>query len=529
MEGNTSILIVGAGPTGLMMACELARFGIPFRIIDKKKGSTLSSNATWIQPRTLELFDKIGIIDRFLKLGHPCHALNLYAEGNVLTTLTLNSIDSIFPFILMLPQSETERLLVEYLESLGIKIERNHELINVKLEDKRVKSIIQDETHRLETITSDWLIACDGANSIIRETCGFHFPGEDLKEQFIVADAKIDFSYMSKDEIHLFFDTGTILGAFPLGSNKYRIIANLHLDYPRKTFTSREVVDLVQERAHGNYYVTDVEWISQFWIHGKLTDQMRFGPIFLAGDAAHIHSPAAGQGMNTGLQDAINLAWKLAYVIQNKAQLSLLDSYDAERYPVVKHVVEQNEYFTKMALFDKTFITKLKAFSQKLEHDPVALSKEIGEQITQLDVEYRSSPIVDLTESAALSIRAGERAPDVELHSSIRLYQYFQNTFHNVLIFFESENIPAEVIELKAQLEQRYPELLKIYFVSKENKENREDVIIDKDNILHRAYHIERPTIFVIRPDGYIGYASTDLAFNPINQFLNIYLIPTRR
>ena len=360
LSNNLPVLIVGAGPTGLMMAAILARYGINFRIIDKKSERTPGSNATWIQTRTLELFDQLGVLDKFLKVGHRCDAINFYEDGKHLSQLSLKNIESIYPFILTLPQNKTEELLEEYLKGFNCGVERSVELIDIKYDSDIVTSTLKNTDGYADIVKSNWLIACDGANSLVREKCGFHFPGEDLTEQFIVADATIDFSYLSKDEMHFFFDPGTVLTAFPLGSNRYRLAGNLHFELPRKSFYDVEVIEMVQERAHGNYYVSDVSWVSSFWIHGKASESMRKGPIFLAGDAAHIHSPAGGQGMNIGLQDAYNLAWKLALVIKAKAKLSLLETYHIERYPVIYESVEQNEFYTKLALFDKDFLAKLK-------------------------------------------------------------------------------------------------------------------------------------------------------------------------
>ena len=522
---NLPVLIVGAGPTGLMIM-RIARQGVTFRIIDKKSERTLASNATWVQTRTIELLDQIGILDQFIKVGHPCEAINLYADGKQLSQLSLKHIDSIYPFILMLPQSKTEQILEEYLRELNHTVERSLELTDVKCSNETATSTLRHADGRTETIISDWLIACDGANSIVREKCGFHFPGEDLTEQFMVADATIDFSYMSKDEIHLFFDSGAILAAFPLGENRYRLAANLHLDHPRKIFTEREVIEIVQERAHGKYYVTDVAWISLFWIHGKIAEHMRKGPIFLAGDAAHIHSPAGGQGMNTGIQDAFNLAWKLALVINEKAEPSLLESYQIERYPIVKEVVEQNEYFTKLALFDDTFVSKLQNFSQALSDDNhIALENKIGNQLTQLDIQYQNSPIVDY-EFASTSLQPGLRAPDIHVDKAT-LYQYLSNTQHNILLFTglnPTEETLGKIKHLQKSLENQYHDLIKSYVVHQEPLNGFSSTILDTNGVIHKSYQVKTPAIYIIRPDTYIAYYSEHLDVLSIEKFLRRYL-----
>jgi len=529
MSGYLPVLIVGAGPTGLMMACELARQGVSFRIIDKNPEQTLSSNATWIQTCTIEIFDHIGIVDRFLKIGHPCDGIHLYIDGKSLVTIPLNNIDSIYPFVLMLAQSETERLLIDRLEEFNKRIERSLELIDVKQDNNAVIATIKHADGNTEIITSDWLIACDGANSTVREKCHIFFPGENLTEQFIVADAKID-SYMANNEIHVFFDHGAIFAASPLGPNNYRITANLHLDYPRKIFTEREVIEMAQERAYGAYYVNKASWISSFWIHSKLVKHMRHDSIFLAGDAAHIHSPAGGQGMNTGLQDTYNLAWKLALVIKGKAKPALLNSYQLERYPVVNNIVDQTERLTKMALFDKAFLSKLRKFSSKFLHNEAVLSKKIGTQITQLDIRYKESPAISYDEStSAKSPRQGEHAPDVIIDSSKRLYDYLRNMLHNILLFTgpgpsAKKNELDKLKQLQKLLNQIYSQQIKIYIITNEELKDMDNVILDVNNSIHDRYNIKHPSIYIIRPDGYIAYYSKNFNHTLIEDFLKRYL-----
>lgn len=526
MTNHLPVLIVGAGPTGLMMACELARYGVSFRIIDKKSDPTVSSNATWIQTRTIELFDHLGIADRFLKISNLCHAINFYLDGKSLVKIPLNYIDSTYPFILMLPQCETERLLNQYLEESNKKVERSLELIDVKQSDNTVISTIKYPDGHTETIPSDWLVACDGANSTVREKCNMFFPGEDLPEQFIVADAQIE-SFMSKDEVHVFFDKGAIFAAFPLGSNKYRISANLHLTHPRKIFAEREVIEMTQERAHGAYYVKSVSWISPFWIHSKVVKHLQDGSIFLAGDAAHIHSPAGGQGMNTGIQDAYNLAWKLALVSKGKAKPSLLNSYHPERSPVVNEIVAQTERYTKMALFDNRFLTKLQQFERRISRNPMRLSKKIGTQLTQLGIQYKNSPVIDYENISGKSLQQGTRAPDVVIDKSMRLYQYLRNSRHNVLLFTgqkSGKNTLKKIIELQKWLSQTYSDLIEIHVISKDKLNNINNIILDVNDIVHEHYHVKNPAIYIIRPDNYIAYCSKNLDSVSIERFFKRYL-----
>ncbi len=530
MNHPLSILIVGAGPTGLMLACELARHGISFRIIDKNTEPTVSSNATWIQTRTIELFDQIGIADRFIKKGNLCHAINIYVNGKSLIKIPLNYIDSNYPFILMLPQSETERLLIQRLGELNNKVERSTELIEIKQNDDTVTAIIQHASGQTETISSDWLVACDGANSTVRSKCHIDFEGEDLPEQFIVADAQIE-SFMSKDEVHVFFDQGTLFSAFPLGSNTYRITANLHLTHQRKMYTEREVIEMAQERAYGAYYVKSVSWISPFWIRSKVVRQMRHGSILLAGDAVHVHSPAGGQGMNTGIQDAYNLAWKLALVIKGKAKSLLLDSYFDERYPIVKEIVNQTDHYTKMALYDRAFLKKLLRFEMKMKKDQGQFSKKLMEQLTQLNIQYRNSPIIDYENVSKKSVQQGKRAPDVVIDNTTRLYDYLRNTKHNILLFTgltSGKDKLIKMIELQKLINQSYSDIIKTHIVMPEKLFDVENLILDLQAVIHKHYQIKHASIYILRPDNYIAYYSKKFDFNLIENFLHRYLIVRR-
>ncbi len=519
MDKHIPVLIVGAGPTGLLLAAELSRRGVSFRIIDKKPERTLASNATWMQTRTLELLDQLGIVTRFLKAGHPCHAINLYLAGKILTTLPIDQIDSTYPYILMLPQSHTERLLIDYLNEAKVHVERSLELIDVQQENGIVTARVKSKGI-MQTMTCDWLIGCDGANSVVRQKCKIVFPGEDITEQFMVADGKID-SFMSKDEIHVFFDEGTVFAASPLGMNKYRLAANIHQSHPRQNFYEKEVVEMVQERGYGSYYVSDISWVSPFWIHGKIAEQMSQGSVFLAGDAAHIHAPLGGQGMNAGMQDAFNLAWKLALVIKGKAKAALLESYHAERYPVVKEIVAQAESFTKMVLFDPSFLTKLREFSDKIIEGDKPLIEHVSTMLSQIGIEYHKSPLIQYENAvSSASPQPGARVPDVKINKSTRLYHYFRHAEHTVLLFMGDgvDNL-EEMITLQQWLVKTYSGLIKVYLVSKEEIKETEDLIVDSENAIFTHFKLEKPAVYIIRPDTYIGYCSSNLEKSAIGKY----------
>lgn len=532
MKNNLAVLIVGAGPTGLMMGCELQRHNISFRIIDEKEEPTKGSNANWIQSRTLEIFDFMGIAERFIKIGNKCEAINIYLKGQPITNIAINKINSVYPFVLMLPQSETERLLNDRLNEFDIRVEKSSKFLNFQQTSEGMVSTIRHANGDTEDITSNWVIACDGANSSIREKCHLSFSGKDIPEQFMVADAKMS-SFLPTNEIHIFFDKGTIFPekrtlftAFPQAVREYRISANLYQDSPRKFFTSQEVKEVVAERTYGNFIVDSVSWISPFWIHSKIVDQMHQGAIFLAGDAAHIHSPVGGQGMNAGIQDAFNLAWKLALVIKNKATKSLLNTYQEERFPIVNNIVNQTDFFTNIFLFDKSFSRKLKKFSVDISEHPF-LSKQIAEELTQISLRYKNSSIINYDENPKLSSPLqGERAPDVILNNSMRLYDSFSKFSHNIIIFTGKtlSRKELDVIEqLQDSIENKHSEAIKLLVITQTPLNKINNYILDSNYLVHNRYNVNHLCLYMVRPDNCIAYYSSKITLASIEKFLEHY------
>lgn len=527
MTSHIPVLIVGAGPTGLLMACELARRNIPFRLIDKKPERTLTANAVGIQTRTLEMLDHLGLVHQFLKLGHECKAIQLHSHGKNLARISFDHLDSNYHFILTLPQNETERLLNEHLLALKHEVERPLELTALTQDEQGLSCTLTSlETNQHETLRCTWLIACDGANSKVRELCQIPFPGEDLTEQFMVANAQMS-TFLPNNEVHAFFNPGTLLFAVPFGSHSYRIGLNLHQS-PRKFLIEKEVKEFIQERSQGDYDVNSVAWISPFWIHSKIVKQLRYGSIFLAGDAAHIHSPAGAQGMNTGLQDAYNLAWKLALVIEGRAKPSLLDSYHEERYPIVNGIVKRAENFTRFALFESPFLQRLRNLLFKFLNSRPRFSQKFAMRLTQLSLYYKKSSIIAYHDRVSRkSPRPGERAPDVLMSQSARLHTHLRGIEHKLLLFTgltPCEKDLATLKELQLGLKQHYSETIHTFIITNKKLEALEGFILDEHNLIHQRYHVRTPALYLIRPDNYIAFCSKNLAPAHLKAFLETYL-----
>lgn len=495
---KVSVLIVGAGPSGLMMANELARHGISFRIIDQKPQQTEHSNAVAIQTRTVEIFRQLGLLDEFLKNGQRIKKLVFFDNGKKFAELPLEHIDSTYPFVLAVPQSSTERILNRSLELLHHRVERNRELIDFSQHDDDVEAILRHQDGYEEKIYCEWLIGCDGHRSIVRDESGITFPGEDIDEQFVVADAKMS-SLHKQDEIYIYSKKGRMLGIFPYGDSRFRIAANMDLGYERKTYTEKELGELIDERSNGIFNPEQVSWISPFWIHSKIADKMRDNRAFLVGDAAHIHSPVGGQGMNTGLQDAHNLAWKLALVIQGRAKPSLLDTYEQERRPIVKDVVEVTERMTKLLLVNNAFVYLIRKYTMKLMMSIPALARKVATTISQIGIHYEKSPIMDYqTTLASKYPEVGKRAPNVRLGEAGDLYDYFSDTSHHVLCFAANSETPKMISACEALmsgLPGPFKDIVRLHLVTSDPVDEPINQIYDINMDAHHVYDINEPAV----------------------------------
>lgn len=525
---QVSVLIVGAGPTGLMLAYELARHGISFRIIDKKPEATKLSNAIALQPRTLEIFKQMGIADNFIRIGQACHEICFYDRGKEFAHANFANLATIYPFILALPQASTESILSEKLQQLSHHVEYAREMVEVHQNLGDVDVVIRHQDGVRELVRCDWLVGCDGAHSNVREKCNFSFPGTDIDEQFVVADGTMD-SFLRSDQVHIFTAKGYLLGVFPIGEKYYRFAGNMQLGYQRKIYTEIELKELVADRSYGQLHVRHIDWLSPFWIHSKMTNEMRQGRVFLAGDAAHIHSPMGGQGMNTGLQDAHNLAWKLALVIHGRGDEKLLDTYQTERIPVIKEIVKTTDRFTRLMLIQNRIVGFIRKSLIKFGFAIPAIKRAITEKITQLAIHYQpnlSFHVDGYTDYTSPSV--GERAPDVKLNQGGYFYDHIKEPIHHIICFSNDKSFFKTLDDCKkiqTELLGPYKDLLQLHFVTPHMLDDPVNQIIDESYNLQKTYHIKNSTLIMIRPDGYICYRSRDFSAEKIRNYLESFLL----
>lgn len=409
------VLIVGAGPVGMTMAAELTRFGVPVRIVDKAPQRTDKSKALVLWSRTLELMDRGGYSQPFLDIGFRATAANFFGGGRHIARIPLDEVRTPHPYALMLPQCETERLLDEQLREWGITVERPVELTQFRPGPDHVTATLQHPDGRQETLDVSWLIGCDGAHSTVRHGLEIPFAGTTMTSDWILADIQLDGPFEHAGDINIFWHADGVLATFPISPTRFRVVADIgdgHADPRPPAPTLEEVQAVVDRRGPGGVTVSAPIWLSTFRINERKVADYRAGRIFLAGDAAHIHSPAGGQGMNTGMQDAFNLAWKLALVEKGLASAEpLLGSYNIERGAVGQQVLSDAGRLTMVATLRSGILQNIRNHIVGVAFGFSGVQETVASKLTELRISYPHSPLTATASRSPQGPAAGERAP----------------------------------------------------------------------------------------------------------------------
>lgn len=494
------------------MACELARNGVKCRIIDKMAAPSDTSRALAIFPRTLEVFQMMGIIDPVLEAGHQLNGVILHNRSGEIGHIGFSSVPSRYRFAISLPQSETERFLIEHLAKFRVDVDRQKELVDLSQSTDAVQAVIRDSTGREEKSELGWLIGCDGAHSSVRHLLGLPFEGAAYPETFLLADVKIE-GHQDHVHVHLFLTGEGLVGIFPFRGDRCRIIVNTPTEAKPEAVGDPcldEIQAIVDRRTDCGLRLTDPAWLSRFRISHRKIPNFRSGRVFLAGDAAHVHSPAGGQGMNTGIQDAVNLAWKLALVIREKSPDSLLESYNEEREPVAKMVLSLTDRLTRMATVQSPLGQQLRNTLLPILAGIHTVEDRIAETMAEVAIHYRRSSIV--VGKTGHAVHAGDRAPDFEFQpetaqDAFRLFDLFRKPVHHLLLFAdEDREIASKMSDLRSEIGQDFKGLIDPFLVIRGIQAEFSHVLVDWDGGAHALYEAEPGAILLIRPDGYIGF-----------------------
>jgi 2-polyprenyl-6-methoxyphenol hydroxylase-like FAD-dependent oxidoreductase len=416
---QSDVLIIGAGPTGLVLALWLTKLGVNVRIIDKTAEPGTTSRALAVQARTLELYRQLDLTEAVVARGHQVPAVNLWVKGAAAARLSFETIGSDltpYPFLHIFPQDQHERLLIERLGALGVAVERRTELIGFTDGENGITARLRGPDGQEVDCKAKYIAGCDGARSILRETIGTGFPGGTYRQIFYVADVEAAGPAVN-GELHVDLDEADFLGVFPLaGEGKARLIGTVRDERADRadTLTFKDVSDRAID--HLKVQVKKVNWFSTYHVHHRVAQHFRKGRAFLLGDAAHIHSPAGGQGMNTGIGDAINLAWKLAAVLAGRADDNLLDSYEAERIGFARRLVATTDRIFSFVTSDGRIAAVLRTRVAPLLIPRVVAFQRVREfmfrTVSQIMLNYRQGP---LSRGAAGRVHGGDRLPWVQV------------------------------------------------------------------------------------------------------------------
>jgi 2-polyprenyl-6-methoxyphenol hydroxylase-like FAD-dependent oxidoreductase len=505
--GEISVLIVGAGPTGLTLACELARRGVDFRIVDKAAAYFAGSRGKGLQPRSLEVLNDLGVVEKILANGRFHLPFRAYDGTTAIGERDLHEGRNPTPDVpyaspLIIPQWRVEEILRGRLAELGGgKVELATELVALEQDAEIVTATLQHADQRSQ-LRARYVVAADGGRSFVRKHLNVGFEGETWKdERMLVGDVHVD--ALDRDHWHSW---GTHQGGWvalcPFSTaDTFQFQAQIPPDM--ETEPSLELFQsIVDERTgRSDLKLYDPTWLSLYQVNVRMVNQYRIGQVFLAGDAAHVHSPAGGQGMNTGIQDACNLAWKLSAVLHG-ADGALLDTYEEERLPIAASMLGITTRLHRQA-FDNN--------SEGVKRGPETL---------QLGLNYRQCSLSQQQDQPATPLRAGDRAPDAPLRNAkgreVTLFDAFRGPHFTLLSFGVHDREGLE------QVIRKYSRELRTYTVDRiaPDSSASDTALFDVDGHASNAYGGENEALFLIRPDGYVGFIGSEKSIGAIDAYL---------
>jgi 2-polyprenyl-6-methoxyphenol hydroxylase-like FAD-dependent oxidoreductase len=531
-SGPIEVLVVGAGPTGLALAAHLATYGIRVRIIDRQSDRVHESRALAIQPRTLEVLADLGVTPALLDHGRQAVQLRVHLPRRVVSVrlFDLGLADTAYPFLLFLSQAQTERILGDHLAQQRVTIQRQTELVQLSPAGDHVGCRLRHPDGRLETVAARYVVGCDGAHSTVRQQAGIGFEGAAYPQTFLLADLEVD--GLEPDAAHAWLTGAGMAFFFPLGEPAtWRLLA---MRPPDGQTPSDAEVSLAELQAVTDSYATDAlrlrdpAWMTRFRLHLRRATSYRAGRVFLAGDAAHVHSPAGGQGMNTGIQDATNLAWKLALTCNGAAAPELLDTYELERAPVGRRVLRLTDRAFTIATstnpllrWGRTQLPRLATLAPRMGPVRAAAFRTLSE----LAIGYRHSPAASQGPNPPRrGPHAGDRLPDAPLASDggpTSLHAATAATgFHLLLCGPENSWPPATLVGPWRDAG--------VVAVDHLSREAAPGALHDPDGTALRRLGLDpagqHTAHYLVRPDGHVGYRAGGTDLTALHAYLTRWL-----
>lgn len=508
---KTDVLIVGAGPTGLALACQFARYGVDFTIIDKKETTTPYSKAIGVQARTLEIYEQIGLGDKLIELGAKAERATMFAGGKVRGQVEFFGLGaglSPYPYVLIVEQGKHETVIYDFIKSHGKDVRWQTTLESFTQNADSVTATVADQSGKTETITAKYLIGCDGAKSPIRHSLGLTFEGSTFERLFYVADVNIDWEF-EHGGLHVFLMRNSLLAVFSMsGDGQYRIVGTFPEEFAKDEgeVLYEEIEERIRLDAEIDFDIKKVNWFSTYKVHTRHVNKFREGRCFVAGDAAHIHTPAGAQGMNTGIQDGYNLAWKLALALQNESPEYLLNTYNEERLPNAEQLMQTTDRFFNLVASPNPFLVFARIFIfpyvANLMFSLDSVKRFVFPRISQIAINYRGRSLSNT--HGSFKVKAGDRMPWFEINEASVYDNLHAATFHLIVFTDGVTDIPPLPDDLMLQWQGWI-----------------DSHVFELDDKLSKIFGTRSAFFVILRPDNYIGLISDDLSVEVVRRYMN--------
>ncbi len=519
---KTDVAIIGAGPTGLSLACQLVRHDIGFVIVDKNEGLTPFSKAIGVQARTIEIYEQMGLAEKAVAEGAIAGKARLLEGGEVRAELDLSNLGqglTAYPYLLLLEQSKNERLLYEFLQSHGKEVLWKTEFESLSQNEAGTTAQVTTDGGTSQNIEAKYLVGCDGPKSLVRRELGLEFQGSTLERIFFVADVLVDWK-LGHDALHLCLSKNSLLAFFPLksekGETRYRIVGTFPEEFAKDEadILYEEIEQRIKDEAQVELDITRVVWFSTYKVHTRHVNKFSEGSCFLAGDSAHIHTPAGGQGMNTGIQDGYNLAWKLALVLKGNADAKLLETYNEERLENARNLTRSTDRMFQFLAGSEWFLAFLRTnvlpsiAKYLLSLDTV--KNVIFPLVSQIGINYRHSSLSQHSGDENFQVKAGDRMPYFLVDGKSVYDKLHEPKFH-LLNIIDDLDAQKDDRSLKKELESQYGELVDFN-------------IIPLDHKVADVFGTDQAFSVLLRPDNYIGALSKETALSGVGVYLKEFV-----
>lgn len=536
MVVRTDVLICGAGPVGLSLAAQLQRMGVSCQLVEKNRGRSDKSKALVVWGRSLELLDTCMDANSFLDHGRPVRKAKFYEEGVQFAEIEFTTSDSEFGTGVLIPQSLTETLLEDHLSDCRVEVQRATELLSFVQSIDDVTCLLADKEGGQRTVIAKYLVGCDGAHSVVRHDLGLEFPGRKDGLRWVLADVELSGNVPDADVASLWSRSGILL-LFHFGENVWRVVAEeplVNSDSPRRDPTLPEIQQYLSERGAEGVRASNPTWLAEFRVSERKVENYAAGRVFVAGDAAHVHSPAGGQGMNTGIQDACNLAWKIAWKIRGVGHNKLLESYSDERSEVGAMVVRTTSHMTRLATTESRVVQRVRNTVAKIAMHFDWVQEKIRKNLAEYSVAYRGSEINGTDARRNLgALRCGDRVPNIQWTDARQKHQTLYRCLSGgravLLILNASDTSSFECWGQGLSGRDHSFAMVELRVPDQQNAEPYTHAetgvtpisvgFLDRDELQKLAS--EKGGWMIIRPDGYLAAAGEADDMGPAMQWLS--------